>query len=114
MAEKTPVTADTVRPYYDDGVVTIYHGDCAEILPQVAGDLLVTDPPYPNNAGWFDDAIGLARAVVADARWREAVVFWSDGADQGTARTVTAHIDGSTASSGPTSASSEQFDGGGS
>lgn len=36
-----------MRPYYEDGVVTIYHGDCREILPHIGSvDLLLSDPPY--------------------------------------------------------------------
>lgn len=36
-----------MSPYFDDGTVTIYHGDCAVIAPQLgAFDLLCTDPPY--------------------------------------------------------------------
>jgi site-specific DNA-methyltransferase (adenine-specific) len=36
-----------LRPYYNDGKVVIYHGDCAVIAPALgAFDLLVTDPPY--------------------------------------------------------------------
>lgn len=37
-----------MRPYYEDKRVTIYHGDCREVLPQldVRADLVVADPPY--------------------------------------------------------------------
>lgn len=36
-----------MTPYYDDGQVTIYHGDCRDILPRLDGvDLVLTDPPY--------------------------------------------------------------------
>jgi site-specific DNA-methyltransferase (adenine-specific) len=36
------------KPFYQDDAVTIYHGDCREILPQldVKVDLVLTDPPY--------------------------------------------------------------------
>jgi site-specific DNA-methyltransferase (adenine-specific) len=37
----------SVQPYWDDGRVTIYHGDCREVLPELAPvDLVLTDPPY--------------------------------------------------------------------
>jgi len=40
------------EPYFEDSAVTIYHGDCAEILPHLGTfDLLLTDPPYLIRAG---------------------------------------------------------------
>lgn len=36
-----------MKPYYDHAGVTIYHGDCREILSALpVVDLVVTDPPY--------------------------------------------------------------------
>lgn len=37
-----------MKPYYQDKWVTIYHGDCREILPEldVKVDLVLTDPPW--------------------------------------------------------------------
>ena len=37
-----------MKPYYEDGNgITIYHGDCREVLPTLPKfDLLLTDPPY--------------------------------------------------------------------
>ena len=38
-----------MKPYYQDEWVTIYHGDCRDILPDLPKvDLVLTDPPYPN------------------------------------------------------------------
>lgn len=35
------------KPYYEHGGITIYHGDCREILPHLDPvDLVVTSPPY--------------------------------------------------------------------
>lgn len=34
-----------MKPYYEHAGITIYHGDCREVLPQLGvADLLLTDP----------------------------------------------------------------------
>ena len=40
-----------MKPYYEHAGITIYHGDCREVLPDVKADVLVTDPPYGMNLG---------------------------------------------------------------
>ena len=39
-----------IEPYFQDDSVTIYHGDCRTILPELPKvDLVLTDPPYGIN-----------------------------------------------------------------
>jgi len=36
-----------MKPYYEHAGITIYHGDCMDVLPVLGmSDLLLTDPPY--------------------------------------------------------------------
>ena len=42
-----------MKPYYQDEWVTIYHGDCRDILPELPKvDLVLTDPPYNVGLGY--------------------------------------------------------------
>ena len=34
------------KPYFEKDGITIYHGDCKEILPLIQADVVITDPPY--------------------------------------------------------------------
>lgn len=46
-----------MKPYYERDGITIYHGDCREVLPSIRADALVTDPPYGiawGRATWSD------------------------------------------------------------
>ena len=39
-----------MKPYYEHAGITIYHGDCREVLPHLVGtyETIVTDPVWPN------------------------------------------------------------------
>ena len=64
-----------MKPYWEDSRsgITIYHGDCREILPTLGPvDHVITDPPYSkeshamHDAGkrWAEDQDGLERATL--------------------------------------------------
>lgn len=73
-------------PYYEDDLVTLYHGDSLEIVEWLAADVLVTDPPYgsENGVGYGrsggngrDGNFFIANDTDADSRDR-ALALWGD------------------------------------
>ena len=47
-----------MEPYYRDDLATLYHGDARDILPKLAADVLITDPPYGVGLGVRKDTRG--------------------------------------------------------
>jgi DNA modification methylase len=65
------------RPYYTDGLRTLYHGDCLEAREWLAADVAVTDPPFGMSycSGWQERPIANdGDTVTRDA----ALALWGD------------------------------------
>jgi site-specific DNA-methyltransferase (adenine-specific) len=37
-----------MKPYYEHAGITIYHGDCRQVLPALEAEAIITDPVWPN------------------------------------------------------------------
>ena len=58
-----------MKPYYEEAGITLYHGDCRDVLPGLSGvDAIVTDPPY---------GIGFEYDVHIDAADKYGDWIWS-------------------------------------
>ncbi len=76
-----------MKPYYQDSAVTIYHGDCREVVPTLGRfDLLLTDPPYGifKNAGGDGKMFGAVTIYTTDKTASE----WDQRPDAATLRLV--------------------------
>lgn len=63
-----------MKPYYQHGGITIYHGDARDLLLTIAADVIVTDPPYGMSyeSGWSGRSI----QNDGDTSARDAVLAW--------------------------------------
>lgn len=72
-----------MRPYYDADGITIYHGDCREVLPTLEAEsvtLLWTDPPY-GCANADGDLLSRRGAAVGDGIASRMVPIANDDSD---------------------------------
>jgi DNA modification methylase len=73
-----------VKPYYQDDLVTLFHGDCLEVTEWLSANVLVTDPPYGqayksnmdrgSRTEWHDVIAGDATTEVRDS----ALSIWGN------------------------------------
>lgn len=64
------------KPYYQNDLVTIYHGDCLEVLPEIGSvDLVLTDPPYGIGE---DGKTNHTRSVLAESSNFDIGVRWDN------------------------------------
>jgi len=79
-----------MKPYYEDEVVKLYHGDCTVITDWLTADVLVMDPPYGRNwqsGSGMTNSHGRGQGSIAhggiagdkDTAMRDAVLLlWGD------------------------------------
>lgn len=76
----------TLRPYYSDDHVVIYHGDALDILPRLSGiGAVITDPPYSSGGAYRGDRMSrtLQKYISSDsAHQRTLDDFAGDNRDQ--------------------------------
>jgi DNA modification methylase len=69
-----------VTPYYEHAGITIYHGDCRDVMDEWEGlrtqgfDLLLTDPPYGHGEKW-SGGTWASDPMYQDAKRWDAVLF---------------------------------------
>ena len=62
----------STRPYFTDstGTITIYHGDCRDILPPLQAEAVVTDPPYGDTSlAWDVPVDGWVHLIASAQLW---------------------------------------------
>jgi hypothetical protein len=73
-----------MTPYFCERGITIYCGDCRDILPHVAAEAIITDPVWPNCEHIFPglDAFALLATALNAAAWaRRCVINLGNNSD---------------------------------
>jgi DNA modification methylase len=73
-----------MKPYFENDLITLYHGDCLEVTEWLEADVLVTDPPYGQayksnmdrgtRTAWHDSIAGDNDATARNA----CLELWGD------------------------------------
>lgn len=75
-----------MTPYYERGGITIYHGDCREILPSLRADAVITDPPFGVRSDAWDSFDSESHLMSFTGDWMQLglrsapvmAMFWPD------------------------------------
>ena len=70
----------SIKPYFEENGITIYHGNCADILPQIEKvQLICTSPPYDDIRTYGLDSIDVNRCIphIANAILSGGVIMWN-------------------------------------
>lgn len=77
--------ASSPDPYYADDTVTLYHGDCRDILPLLTDvDAIITDPPYSSGGMYRADRVVSTanKYQISHETYRSYGTFSGDNRDQ--------------------------------
>jgi site-specific DNA-methyltransferase (adenine-specific) len=59
-----------MKPYYQHAGITIYHGDCREVLPTLEATVTIADPPYGETSlAWDNRVDGWLQFVTSTSLW---------------------------------------------
>ena len=73
-----------MKPYYEHNGITIYHGDCLEILPELEPvDLVLTDPPYGIEYSTWDKTVPRPQDWLYQCIAKAKTVYVTPGVNQG-------------------------------
>jgi site-specific DNA-methyltransferase (adenine-specific) len=67
-----------MKPYYEHSGITIFHGDCREILPTVSANCFVTDPPYGVSLGEIENGQARDKGQTAYTMFSDTPAYISE------------------------------------